>query len=194
MSINQRSSVRIISGSKRGSKIQFVAARGLRPSGDRIRETLFAWLQTSIAGSQCLDMFAGSGALGFEAASRGAARVVMIEKNTAATQCLKENVERLQFENIDIFAADALTESTYELKLAGHQFDLLFLDPPFAENLHQSAIDVIQQQQLLKPDALVYVEADKRAGTLQVPEHWQLFREKVAGEVRIQLYRAIAAE
>ena len=191
MSINQRSSVRIISGSKRGSKIQFLAARGLRPSGDRIRETLFAWLQTSIAGSHCLDMFAGSGALGFEAASRGAARVVMVEKNTAAVESLRENVQRLQFKNIDIFAADAFTD---KLKLAGHQFDVLFVDPPFAENLHQPAIDLIQQRQLLKPDAMVYVETDKRAGALQVPEHWQLFREKAAGEVRIQLYRAIAAE
>jgi len=168
--------------------------RGLRPSGDRIRETLFAWLQTSVAGSQCLDMFAGSGALGFEAASRGADRVVMIEKNRSAAESLKENIERLQFDNVDIVAADALAGSTYELKPAMHQFDLLFIDPPFAENLHQSAIDRIQQQKLLKPDALVYVETGKKCNSLEVPVHWQLFREKVAGEVQIHLYRTIAAE
>ena len=194
MSISQHSSVRIISGSKRGSKIKFPAVRGLRPSGDRIRETLFAWLQTSVAGSQCLDMFAGSGALGFEAASRGADRVVMIEKNRSAAESLKENIERLQFDNVDIVAADALARSTYESKPAMHQFDLLFIDPPFAENLHQSAIDRIQQQKLLKPDALVYVESGKKCNSLEVPVHWQLFREKVAGEVQIHLYRTIAAE
>lgn len=194
MSINQRSSVRIISGSKRGSKVQFLAAPGLRPSGDRIRETLFAWVQTSISGSRCLDMFAGSGALGFEAASRGAERVVMLEKNSVAAASLQENADRLQFDNVDIYAADALTADTYQLKLPGHQFDLLFIDPPFAENLHQTAIDLVQQQQLLKPDALIYLETGKRDNLLQVPIHWQLFREKVAGEVRIQLYRTIAAE
>ena len=194
MIINQRSSVRIISGSKRGSKIQFQTAPGLRPSGDRIRETLFAWLQTSIAGIQCLDMFAGSGALGFEAASRGADRVVMLEKNKSAARWLKENADRLQFDNVDIFATDALIRDTYEVQLAGEQFDVVFIDPPFSEDLHQLAIDLARQQQLLKPDALVYIETGKKADNLQVPKHWQLFREKVAGEVRIQLYRAIAAE
>jgi len=194
MIINQRSSVRIISGSKRGSKIQFQTAPGLRPSGDRIRETLFAWLQTSIAGSQCLDMFAGSGALGFEAASRGAGRIVMLEKNKSAARSLKENADRLQFDNVDIFATDALTRDTYEVQLAGEQFDVVFIDPPFSEDFHQLAIDLARQQQLLKPDALVYVETGKKGDNLQVPKHWQLFREKVAGEVRIQLYRAIAAE
>ena len=167
---------------------------GLRPSGDRVRETLFSWLQTSIAGSRCLDMFAGSGALGFEAASRSAARVAMIEKNRNAAKALQENADRLQFDNVDVLAADALVGDTFKLKLAARQFDLLFVDPPFSENLHQTAIDLVQQQQLLTPDALVYVESGKRADTLQVPDHWQLFREKVAGEVRMQLYRAIAAE
>ena len=186
--------MRIISGSKRGSKIQFQTAPGLRPSGDRIRETLFAWLQTSIAGSQCLDMFAGSGALGFEAASRGADRVVMLEKNKSAARWLKENADRLQFDNVDIFANDALIRDTYEVQLAGEQFDVVFIDPPFSEDLHQLAIDLARQQQLLKPDALVYIETGKKADNIQVPKHWQLFREKVAGEVRIQLYRAIAAE
>ena len=194
MSINQRSSVRIISGGKRGSKIHFPSLPGLRPSGDRVRETLFSWLQTSIAGSRCLDMFAGSGALGFEAASRSAARVAMIEKNRNAAKSLQENADRLQFDNVDVLTADALVGDTFKLKLAARQFDLLFVDPPFSENLHQTAIDLVQQQQLLTPDALVYVESGKRADTLQVPDHWQLFREKVAGEVRMQLYRAIAAE
>jgi len=168
--------------------------RRLRPSGDRIRETLFAWLQTSVAGSQCLDMFAGSGALGFEAASRGADCVVMLEKHRIAAQDLKENAERLRFDNVNIFAADALTSDTYESKFANHQFDVVFIDPPFAENLHQMAIDLLQQQQLLKSEALVYIETSKRGDIPQVPEHWQLFREKVAGEVRIQLYRAFAAQ
>lgn len=194
MSDNQRSSVRIISGTKRGSKIQFPDARGLRPSGDRIREALFAWLQSVTTGSHCLDMFAGSGALGFEAASRGADSVVMIEKNRIAARALKDNAVRLRFDNVDIFAADALTQSLYSNELADRQFDVVFIDPPFAENLHQSAIDLMHPLNLLKPSAFIYVEAAKKADGLQIPDLWELYREKVAGDVRAQLYRSNPAD
>jgi len=194
MSDNRRSSVRIISGHKRGSKIQFPEARGLRPSGDRIRETLFAWLQSVTTGSDCLDMFAGSGALGFEAASRGAESVVMIEKNRIAARALKDNAVRLQFENVKIFAADALQQALYANEFIDRQFDLVFIDPPFAENFHQTAIDLVQQLNLLKPSAFVYIETAKNSDCLQIPDLWELYREKVAGEVRVQLYRSRPAD
>lgn len=189
MSIGKRQTVRIISGSKRGSKIQFPEVSGLRPSGDRIRETLFAWLQTSITRSTCLDMFAGSGALGFEAASRGAGSVVMVEKNRTATAALQENATRLKFDDIEIITADALSAALYETRLAKHQFDLVFIDPPFAENLHNKALECVEQHISLAPEARVYIETGKRDADLEVPAHWQQYREKVAGEVRMQLYQ-----
>jgi len=193
MSINQRSSVRIISGSKRGSKIFFKQAPGLRPSSDRIRETLFAWLQSSIAGSCCLDMFAGSGALGFEAASRGAAKVVMLENNRSVVESLNENIKRLRFDNVDVIAADATQAAVYDSPvLENHRFDLVFIDPPFTQMLYHLAFERLQQHQLLSQSALVYVETNKRAGKVVLPQSWELEREKVAGEVRVQLYRVIA--
>lgn len=194
MSTN-KNSVRIISGNKRGSKIHFDSAPGLRPSGDRVREILFAWVQTSIEGSACLDMFAGSGALGFEAASRGAARVCMLEKNRSVVAVLNQNKERLQFDNITVLAADAMQASTYPL-LPGddNRFDFIFIDPPFNNGLHQSAIELVQHQQLLNPGAFVYVEVAKNTTEPNVPAAWELYREKIAGDVQVFLYRTIAAE
>ena len=194
MSTNQHNSVRIISGTKRGSKIHFKTAQGLRPSGDRIREMLFAWLQTSVAGCNCLDMFAGSGALGFEAASRGAANVVMLEKNRSVVAMLQQNTERLKFENVTVVAADAMQSSAYQrAPMKGLQFDLAFIDPPFADGLHQSAIDLLDQQQMLCAGGYVYLEVAKQSVDLETPASWQLHREKIAGDVRVALYRVIAA-
>lgn len=195
MSIKQRSDVRIISGSKRGSKIYFGAQPGLRPSGDRVREMLFSWLQSDIAGCRCLDMFAGSGALGFEAASRGAIEVVLLENNRETVDVLKENCQRLKFGNVTVVAGDAGEEKTYENALfANNGFDLVFIDPPFADNLHQQSIDLVQNSALLNMGATIYIESDKQLLELVVPDNWQLFRDKVAGRVRARLYRAIAAD
>ncbi len=195
MSIKQRGDVRIISGSKRGSKIRVTEAPGLRPTGDRIREMLFAWLQDSIVGCRCLDMYAGSGALGFEAASRGAEQVVLLEKNRAAVGMLRENAQRVNFENVEIVAGDATLPAAYRSPaLSDAGFDLVFIDPPFAENLHQASIDVVEHHQLLSASAHVYVEIDKSHETLDLPGHWQLHRDKVAGQVRAQLYRVIATD
>ena len=192
MHVNKRRNVRIISGTSRGSKIHFPDLPGLRPSGDRIRETLFSWLQPSIAGYRCLDMFAGSGALGFEAVSRGAAHVIMIEKNQTACAALQDNASRLRFDKIDIIAADVLNQTLYNQRLDRHQFNLVFIDPPFADNLHAQAIECVIDNGLLLPDGLVYLETGKRSQAASVPANWQLHREKVAGEVRMQLYRMIA--
>lgn len=138
-------------------------------------------------------MFAGSGALAFEAASRGASRVIALEKNRQVANVLAENNERLKFENVKIFAADALSDGFYRKQLAAQQFDLLFIDPPFADNLHQSAIDLVHRQQLLRDGAFVYLEMSKGGKPLSVPDQWQVYREKVAGEVQVVLYRLIAA-
>lgn len=192
MSINKRRTVRIISGTRKGSKLQFPDVAGLRPSGDRIRETLLAWLQSSVAESSCLDMFAGSGAIGFEAASRGAARVVMIEKNRFASEAIKKNADRLAFDNVEVITADALSETVYKNQLNQQQFNLVFIDPPFSENLHARAIECVLRCEILTREAWVYIEAGKRTEATPVPADWELHREKVAGDVRMQLYRVIA--
>lgn len=192
MHANKRRNVRIISGTWKGSKIHFPDLPGLRPSGDRIRETLFSWLQTSIAGGRCLDMFAGSGALGFEAVSRGAGDVVMIEKSHTACAALKDNARRLGFDKVEIIAADALSHALYQRWCGREKFNLVFIDPPFADNLHAQAIECVREHQLLAADAWVYIESGKRSEAISVPANWQLHREKVAGEVRLQLYRVIA--
>ncbi len=205
--MNKRRAVRIISGSRKGSKIHFPEVPGLRPTGDRIRETLFAWLQPSIVDCSCLDMFAGSGALGFEAASRGAARTVMIEKNPAAVEALNENAARLGFSTIEVIASDALTDLPYKKQLSQseshqgqssqgqsslRQFNLVLIDPPFSDNLHADAIACVLRNNILTHDAWVYLESSKRDEKIPVPENWELHREKVAGEIRMLLYRVIA--
>ena len=194
MKSKQRSSVRIIAGNKKGSRIPFPDIRGLRPSGDRVREMLFAWLQTSISGCDVLDMFAGSGALGFESASRGARRVVMLEKNITAVDALKKNCERLDFSQVAIHAADATDDRTYTNALVSdNRFYLILIDPPFDAQLTQSSVDLVQRLQLLRGEGFVYVESDKRHNSLHLPDNWELHREKVAGEVKVCLYRVIAA-
>lgn len=192
MSINKPRNVRIISGSMRGSKILFPAVPGLRPTGDRVRETLFAWLQSIIVDSNCLDMFAGSGALGLEAASRGAEQVILVEKNRTASGAISENANRLGFDNIKVLAADALNDTVYRDQTIPRQFNLVFIDPPFSENLHAEAIECVVCNDLLMPDAWVYLESGRKGEPIQVPQAWDLHREKLAGEVRMQLYHVIA--
>lgn len=154
---------------------------------------LFAWLQTSIAGSTCLDMFAGSGALGFEAASRGASDVVMLERERTVVSALQQNKDRLLFDNVTIVNADALASSTYKTApLSGLQFDVIFVDPPFAQNMHLQALETIIESRLLQAQGIVYLETGSRAGDVRIPDNWLLQREKTAGDVRVQMYRAIA--
>ena len=207
MSIKQRSSVRIISGSKRGSKLHFTQTEGLRPSGDRIREMLFSWVQQTLDGSDCLDLFAGSGALGFEAASRGARHVTLVESNPVAVRSLRENDQRLNFDNTEIVCADATAPSSYDrldtdrkqsngtdIISIPRRYDLVFIDPPFADNLYQRSIDILQNQHLLNAEALVYLESARDCEDMIVPQAWELHRDKVAGDVRARLYRVVASD
>lgn len=150
--------VRIIAGQWRGSKLDVPNVIGLRPSSDRVRETLFNWLQCHIAGARCLDLFAGSGALGLEAASRGAAQVTMIERDPAALATLHASKARLGGENVEIVAADALA---WLANASGRVFDVVFVDPPFAAGLHQKTLDALGPW--LAPGAQVYVEIARDA-------------------------------
>lgn len=189
MALKRSNQVRLIAGRLRGRKITFVDSQGLRPTGDRLRETLFSWLQPYIVGSTVLDLFAGSGALGFEAASRGAERVTMIEKSRTVCAGLRQNKLQLELDNLSIVCADALdVMGNTSANVDSERFDIVFIDPPFGERLHQSAVDMLVGSKCLRDDALVAIESDRRAELVEVPEQWQSRKDKVAGEVRLQLY------
>jgi 16S rRNA (guanine966-N2)-methyltransferase len=178
-----RNRVRIIGGKWRSRVVKFPAAAELRPTPDRVRETLFNWLGQRLDGLACLDLFAGSGALGFEASSRGASRVVMVESDRAVTAALRESAAALEAEGIDIVPGDALKY----LERGGERFDVVFLDPPFASDLAERAMARLAAR--LNPGARVYVES---ASALTPGDSWRLVREDRAGAVRYALYEPIS--
>jgi len=177
--------VRIIAGQWRGRKLSFPDVAGLRPTPDRIRETLFNWLAPRILGASCLDLFAGSGALGFEAASRGASRVVMVERAAEVVASLRDNRERLAAGMTRIVCQDAVGY----LGSAPEPFDIVFLDPPFGERaVLQAAVRLLTQPGWLAPDARIYLEAPAATPLAEVPDNWLLLRDKRAGQVVFRLY------
>jgi 16S rRNA (guanine966-N2)-methyltransferase len=177
--------VRIIGGSHRGRKLAFAETPGLRPTGDRIRETLFNWLQPVIEGARCLDLFAGSGALGIEAASRGAAEVVMVEQVASAVQQLERNKQLLALEQVRIVRADALQF----LEQPPTPFDILFLDPPFHSDLLPPLCQRLTQGWLTE-GARIYLEEDISRDFPRLPDGWLWLRQKTAGRVRYGLAQA----
>jgi len=176
--------VRIIGGEHRGRKLNFPDIPGLRPTGDRIRETLFNWLQPTLPGAACLDLFAGSGVLGLEAASRGAARVLMLDRSPEVIEQLRHNISLLGLEQTTVQQADAMSW----LQIQAQPFDIIFLDPPFADDLLQQACSMVEEGGWLKPDGRIYIEADIAAGMPQLPSNWRKLKEKSAGQVNYFLY------
>ena len=178
--------VRIIGGRWRGSKLPVADLPGLRPSADRVRETLFNWLQSSISGARCLDLFAGSGALGLEAASRGAAHVLLVERERVLAAALRTSVARLEgaADNVEILEGDALRWLALPPSQA---FDIVFLDPPFAERLWDPVFAALPGW--LSPAAWIYLESSVDA-TPQAPAGWILHREGRTRDVRYALYRS----
>ncbi len=180
--------LRIIGGQWRGRKLAIAEVKGLRPTGDRIRETVFNWLMHDITGACCLDLFAGSGALGFESLSRGASQVIMLEKHPLAAQKLAEHSNALQTNQATIIQQDSLQWlAQSNMKKAG--VDIVFIDPPFVDNLWQTTINHLTNSQLLNERALIYIETPK-AQALQIPTSWQLHRHKHSGQVTYQLFKA----
>lgn len=174
--------VRIIGGRWRGTKLAVPDRPGLRPSSDRVRETLFNWLMPALPGARVLDLFAGTGVLGLEALSRGAAQAVLVERDPGLVATLRETVARLSAQ-AEVHATDALPWLGGGLDA----FDLVFLDPPFADDLWARALDRLAPR--LAPGAWVYVESP--ADVLPaVPPAWALHREGRTREVRYALYRA----
>lgn len=182
----QKNQLRIIAGQWRGRKLAFPDADGLRPTTDRIRETLFNWLMPYIPGARCLDLFAGSGALGFEAASRGAGRVVMVENQPQVYNSLLDNCATLAADNIVTCQADA------RQFLAGNPepFDIVFLDPPFRLNILAGIYPVLETGGWLAAGAHLYIELPKTDTTEEPP--WKQIKCKAAGQVAYALYQADA--
>lgn len=177
--------LRIIGGQWRSRVIVFDDAPGLRPTPARVRETLFNWLQTDVAGARCLDLFAGSGALGFEAASRGAKRVVQVENNAKTCAKLRENALALKTDQLEIMQTDVQSF----VQNCRDNFDLVFLDPPFGQDLIQPVCQQIEQTGLLAPYAKIYLESESKLVLEDLPPGWQLLKHKVAGDVGYSLYQ-----
>ncbi len=181
---SNKGSIRIIAGLHRGRKLPVLMAEGLRPTTDRVKETVFNWLMPFIQDTNCLDCFAGSGGLGFEALSRGASHVSLIELNKAAAQQLTENKILLQANNISVINSDALNF----IRKNSQKFDVVFLDPPFRKNfVEQTAL--LLNENSLADNALIYIEMESEDNNQQLPLNWKLLKEKIAGQVIYRLYQ-----
>lgn len=177
--------IRIIGGSLRNSRLNVPELAGLRPTAERVRETLFNWLAPVLGGAHCLDLCAGTGALGIEALSRGAASVQFVERDARSAQALRDNLARL---GLGATGQVASVEAGAFLAAAPQRQDLVFLDPPFALELWSRFARQLEQGDWLAAQAWIYVESP-RGGVLELPPTWHLHREGHAGEVRFALYR-----
>ncbi|PWC17545.1 16S rRNA (guanine(966)-N(2))-methyltransferase RsmD [Brenneria roseae subsp. roseae] len=176
--------IRIIGGQWRGRKLPVPDSPGLRPTTDRVRETLFNWLAPVIQEARCLDCFAGSGALGLEALSRYAAHATLLEAERAIAQQLTQNLALLRAENARVVNTDTLRW----LAQPGEPYDVVFLDPPFRKDLLNNTLSLLEQQGWLAPEAWIYVETESENTQLVIPDNWRLHREKIAGQVAYRLY------
>ncbi len=187
---NAMGEIRLIAGQWRGRRLKVHDKEGLRPTTDRLKETLFNWLMTDVRGANVLDCFSGSGSLGFEAASRFAKKVVCIEKNKQAAQQLRENANTLNAESVvRIISGDFFQKP----ELIGETFDVIFIDPPFNKSLVEPTIIALLKNNLLKKGAILYVEQEKSADfkleSSSVAVNFELLKSKDAGQVCAQLFR-----
>lgn len=178
--------IRIISGKWRGRKLPVLDNDGLRPTTDRVKETLFNWLMPVIQDASCLDCFAGSGSLSFEALSRGANNVVQIEKNKFVANQLQKNTKILNTTNCHIHNTDA---TNWLAQRADQQFNLVFIDPPFHQELAPKVIKQLEDNNWLTTNAYIYVETEQNGlPASQIPLNWTLHREKTTGQVHSYLF------
>lgn len=178
--------IRIIGGQWRGRRLRVADVKGLRPTGDRGREALFNWLAPRLNGARCLDAFAGTGALGLEALSRGAARVVLVERDRQAAARLEAHLATLSADPVHGSARVVCADALAWMREPGERFDLVFLDPPFNRDLAGPALQALQASGLLEPAGLVYLETGTRELSA-LPAGWAVVRDKALGEVRMRL-------
>lgn len=182
---NDSSRLRIIGGRWRSRRLEFPDLPELRPTQNRVRETLFNWLAPRLPGARCLDLFAGSGALGIEALSRGAAEIVFVERRPTAIRALRENLAQLKAEGARVEPGEALTW----LRQPGTPFEIVLLDPPFGQGLLESVCAALEAGGWLAETAWIYLEAEAALPLLSLPAHWMPYREKKAGAVAYRLVR-----
>ena len=178
-----RGAVRIIAGRWRRRRLPVAAAGDIRPTPDRVRETLFNWLGTGVEGKRCLDLFAGTGALGFEAASRGAKAVVLVERDRNAAAALELAVRTLGADNVEVERADALGWTPP----AGVRFDIVFLDPPWSGPAPETALARLDDADALAAGCVAYIETDRDPTDIELPPGWQFLRTRRAGRVGYHL-------
>ena len=178
--MKQTNQLRIIGGEWRSRKLHFPDAPDLRPTPDRVRETLFNWLATDIYGAACLDLFAGSGALGLEALSRGARKTVFVDLHRSAIHSLQNNLQLLDAsQRASVIQSDAISY----LQRPAEQFAIVFLDPPFQSDLLVKCIDLLEANHWLAQGALIYLEMARQTSLPELPSNWSLLKEKTAGDV-----------
>lgn len=176
--------LRIIGGQWRGRKLRFADGRGLRPTPDRVRETLFNWLMPYLPGARCLDLFTGSGALGLEALSRGAARVIMVDNNNKVISQMRDNLSLLNADNAELVQADGIK---WLRQQEAEAFDIVFLDPPYVDKLLPECIKLLEENNWLKQQAWIYIELPSNEDVPELPVNWQWHRNKQAGQVGYHL-------
>lgn len=178
--------LRIIGGDWRSRKLRFPDAGGVRPSPARTRETLFNWLNFHLAGSRCLDLFAGSGALGMEALSRGAAQAMLVDHTPALAKALRDNLRLLGTSKGDVACQDV---EQFLARRDGPGYDIVFMDPPFRQGWLERLIPLLDAQQWVTPGGWIYVEHESERALPAVPASWHLHRQKSAGQVSYCLFR-----
>ena len=188
---SQAGRLRIVAGNWRSRLLDIAEVPGLRPTSERIRETLFNWLAPHLHRKRCLDLFAGTGALGLEALSRGAGEVVFVERAAAAVDMLRRNVTTLQAEGATVHRNDA---SEYLRSGKNRPFDIVFLDPPFADDALEETCRLLHEQRLVADGAFVYLEQDRARPAPELPVGWDVLKDKTAGNVRYMLVRCEARQ
>lgn len=176
---------RIIAGEWRGRKLPIADLPGLRPTSDRVRETVFNWISMYVPGAKVLDCFSGSGALALEALSRGATSATMLEKAGAAAQTLKSNLNTLKSSKGHVINTDSLT---WLQQKAPHSFDLIFLDPPFRMGLLEETCTLLEENGYVDENSLIYIEVEKELSPVPVSENWQMLKSKAAGQTSFMLW------
>lgn len=183
----RKQQLRIIGGSWRSRRLEFPDAPGLRPTADRVRETLFNWLQDEVVAADCLDLFAGSGACGLEALSRGARSVTFVEKSASVAAVLRNNLRLLAADNAELLVQDALQALEQLADGPRRAFDIVFLDPPYDSDLLFPACRALREHDLLKAGARIFLESDKALSESELPGDWELLKSRRAGRVHYAL-------
>lgn len=179
--------LRIVAGNWRSRLLEIADVPGLRPTSARIRETVFNWLAPRIGGARCLDLFAGTGALGLEALSRGAADCVFVEKSPRAAKTLRANIATLQAANAVVHETNA---ATFLQQGSDAQFEIVFLDPPFGDQMLPDMLRLLEESGILADNARIYIEEDRNQPELDLPGQWQILKTKNSGNVRYSLLDA----